>query len=130
MISLDTNILVRIIVEDDPVQQRQAASLLESPAFVSATVLLETAWVLRSNYGLSHQSIATALMGFIDAPNIVVVEETAIRWALQRHADVESDLADLLHIATSSGTEHFTTFDRKLAGQAGPDAPVPVEVVR
>lgn len=130
MISLDTNILVRIIVEDDPAQQRRAASLLEFPAFVSATVLLETAWVLRSNYGLSRPSIANALLGFIDAPTIVVVDETAIRWALERHARVESDLADLLHIATSAGTEHFATFDQKLKRQAGPDTPIPIEVVR
>ena len=129
MISLDTNILVRLIVEDDPLQQRKAAILLESPAFVSATVLLETAWVLRSNYGLSRNAIARALIGLIDAPNVVVVDETAIRWALERHAVAQSSLADLLHIATSTGTAHFATFDQKLVRQAGPDAPVPIEVV-
>jgi predicted nucleic-acid-binding protein len=130
VIALDTNILVRVIVEDDPVQQRQAAALLESPVFVPATVLLETAWVLRSNYGLSRRAIADALTGFIDAPNVVVMDETAIRWALRRHADAESNLADLLHIATSAGTENFSTFDRKLVGQAGADAPVPVVIIR
>jgi predicted nucleic-acid-binding protein len=129
VISLDTNILVRIIVEDDPVQQRQAAVLLESSAFVSATVVLETAWVLRSIYGLPRPAVANALMGVIDAPNIVVVDETAIRWALERHADAVSDLADLLHIATSAGTERFMTFDQKLVGQAGTETPVPIEAI-
>lgn len=129
MISLDTNILVRIIVEDDPVQQRKAAALLESPAFVSATVLLETAWVLRSSYGLSRKTIADALIGFINVPNVIVVDELATRWALERHAVAASNLADLLHIATSAGAEHFVTFDRKLPRQAGADAPVQVRIV-
>jgi predicted nucleic-acid-binding protein len=127
--SLDTNILLRIIMHDEPRQFEEAVSALASPVFIPATVLLETAWVLSHSYGIDRQSLAKALLGILDAPTVTVDEEPAMRWALARYSTVKSDIADLFHIAQSKRTEKFATFDRKLSGQAGSASPVPIETL-
>lgn len=129
MRSVDTNIVLRSIMVDDPEQAAVASELLNHPAFIPPTVLVEVAWALQSIYKLDRRSISEAISGVLDLPTITVANETGVRWALKRHAEAASDLADLLHLAYSTEAERFTTFDKKLASQAGPDAPMPVEQV-
>jgi predicted nucleic-acid-binding protein len=65
MIGLDTNILIRYITQDDPVQATIATEMLErrltakNPGFVSVVAMVETVWVLDRAYGLTPQEIAT-----------------------------------------------------------------------
>jgi len=67
MIGLDTNILVRLLVADDPEQTERARKLVsarctrESPGFINCIVLAELVWVLSGAYGLSRSQIANAV---------------------------------------------------------------------
>jgi predicted nucleic-acid-binding protein len=126
LISLDTNVLLRIIVRDDPGQYDTAVSVLMSPVFVPTTVLLETAWVLANTYKLERTGLADALLGIIDAPTVTVDDEVAVRWALGRYREARSDIADLLHLVQARRSDKFVTFDNKLAAQAGSKAPVAI----
>ena len=127
MRALDTNILVRLLVEDDPDQVRIAKLLLEEPALVGSGVLMETAWVLRSTYKQPRTAIAAALLALLDVPTIHVVDEAQVRWAIGRYRDHGADLADMLHIVAAKGASRFASFERHLAAQAGEGSPLPVE---
>ncbi|MGA9867900.1 MAG: PIN domain-containing protein [Acetobacteraceae bacterium] len=67
MIGLDTNVLVRYLAQDDPVQSPTATALIErrlsdaDPGFVSTVTMAETAWVLERAYGLSDHEVAAAI---------------------------------------------------------------------
>ena len=67
MIGLDTNVLIRYLAQDDPVQSAKAAEILEClltpkhPGFVSVVAMVEIVWVLDHAYGLTAQEIATAV---------------------------------------------------------------------
>lgn len=72
MIAVDTNILVRLLTNDDPVQARKAMVILGSEEiFVPVTVLLEAEWVLRYSYGLGRSVILTALRELIHLPQVI-----------------------------------------------------------
>ncbi|NCO16359.1 MAG: type II toxin-antitoxin system VapC family toxin, partial [Alphaproteobacteria bacterium] len=77
MIGLDTNILVRFLVQDDPMQSAAARSLLarcsvRDPAFVGREALIETVWILESAYGLAPARVAPVILGLLEAEEIVV----------------------------------------------------------
>jgi predicted nucleic-acid-binding protein len=115
MIAIDTNILVRYAVNDDPVQSRQAKALLKNTQaiFVSKTTLLEFEWVLRSAYKLSRKSILHSILTICGLPNLTV--ESA--WQVAKACELFSnglDFADALHYySANSNVEHFYTFDEK-----------------
>ncbi len=72
MIAVDTNIWVRLLTNDDPVQARKAMVILESEEiFVPVTVLLEAEWVLRYSCGLGRSVILTALRELIHLPQVI-----------------------------------------------------------
>jgi predicted nucleic-acid-binding protein len=119
---------VRALVDDDPVQSATARDILRQPCIITVTALLETEWVLRSNYRWPRRKIAAVLTDVIDLPNAAIVPP-AMRWAIQRYAD-GADFADMAHIALSDGAATFATFDRALAKQAGRETPVPIETLR
>ena len=75
MIALDTNILVRVLVEDDEEQARLARGLLggltpERPGFVCREVVVELVWVLERTYRLSRDRIAVALEGLVSTQGL------------------------------------------------------------
>ena len=62
MVAVDTNVLVRFLVDDDPDQSRAARALFASEAvWIPKTVILETNWVLCSLFGLTDVEVARAL---------------------------------------------------------------------
>ena len=118
MIAIDTNVLVRLVVDDDPEQTRQARKLLKrGDIFVSATVLLESAWVLASAYGLDRPRVSKALRGVLGLEGVATDAPSAVAQALEWH-DAGLDFADALHVAGAANAQAFVTFDERLVRKA------------
>ena len=126
MDAVDTNILARYFLNDDQVQSPLARAILVSGAFVSNSVLLETAWLLQSRYNQSPKAVSTALRALIAMPDVVVADQSLLAWALTRYAE-GADVADMLHLVEATGHDRFLTFDQKLAKQAGDTSPILVK---
>jgi predicted nucleic-acid-binding protein len=109
--SVDTNILVRLIVRDDLKQAQIAEVVVLSGVHVPLTVLLETAWVLSTFYRFDRQRVNAAFIELIDSGSIHVEDEPAIRTALDLHRQ-GADIADVFHMVAAKGTEAFVTFDK------------------
>jgi len=116
MIAVDTNVIVRLLVNDDVEQARRARKLFEHErVWIGATVLLETAWVLDSSYGFSADEVAAALTGLLGLPNVSVEDGEAVARAL---AAVTGgvEFADALHLLRAPAeVKAFVTFDGTLA---------------
>lgn len=118
MIALDTNVVVRLLVGDDRPQQDLARALLRDNAcFISKTVLLETSWVLGFTYGFDSASVNSALTALLGYPDVRMEDPDDVLLALDWNRR-GLDLADALHLASSSPAPTFATFDRKLAMSA------------
>ncbi len=115
--AVDTNILVRYLTWDDPVQSPLAASAIETAAtlFISSVVLCETVWVLRRVYGLTPPEIVPVLRNFI-AAETVELDRPLAEAGLQCLAQ-GGDFADgvILLEAERAKAEEFFTFDEKFA---------------
>jgi predicted nucleic-acid-binding protein len=124
MRAIDTNVLVRAIVNDDAIQSARAAAFLsENEIFIPVTVMLELEWVLRSRYDFKPQVIAQAIIKITALENVVVGERAAVLSAANRAAR-GWDFADGLHVALSEGCKDFTTLDAdvyKCASREGSD---------
>ena len=123
MIGLDTNVLVRYVVEDDPVQARAAAHVIagltvDNPGFISAVALAEFAWVLLSRYHVSRTELVTAIEELLAEPRLRIQDADAIWRALDDYDLIAGvDFSDALIAATglAHGATHTLTFDRKAA---------------
>lgn len=127
MKAIDTNILVRWITRDDPVQSPVADRILSDPVFVSLTVLVELAWTLGGKpYRLGRAEVAAALKLVLNTRTITIQREDGVGWAIDRFA-AGADIADMLHLVASSGVNCFISFEKRLIVLAGPDTPIPIE---
>lgn len=118
MRAIDTNIIVRLITNDDPDQALKARAVLEEGSvFVATTVLLESEWVLRSAYGYARQRVLRAIESLCGLPGITLEDPVLIAQALE-WAGRGMDFADALHLARADGCSAFVSFDRKLARAA------------
>lgn len=114
MIGIDTNLLVRLLTNDDKKQAQYAASLIENnPIFIPKSVLLETEWVLRYTYDLNPKVIHEAFEKLLGLPQITVEDSTVVNQALHWYNN-KFDFADALHLASSFQTEKFATLDKNL----------------
>jgi predicted nucleic-acid-binding protein len=129
LISIDTNILLRLIMQDDPDQLAAARRLRAEGLFVSHGVIIEGEWVLRSHYRQSRGEVNAALRDFLSVPGVAADRSDLLFWALDRHAE-GADWADMLHIIASQGRQAFATFDRSIASAAGEASPVQVRTLR
>ncbi|OYX61374.1 MAG: VapC toxin family PIN domain ribonuclease [Novosphingobium sp. 32-60-15] len=126
MRAIDTNVIVRLLTADDPVQAEAAKQIIqEGDVFIGVTVLLEVEWVLRAAYGFGANEIAAAIRGLAGLPQVTVEEAEAVAKALDWTAK-GMDFADALHLARAQHCSAFVTFDRKLASKAKGFAQVPV----
>lgn len=129
MIAVDTNIVLRLVLDDDEAQVQAARALMaRAPIFVSLGVLLETGWVLQSRYRMPRLEVADALALVVSLDRIVVARRTLALWAIDRYRD-GADLADMVHLASAAKVGAFATFDRRIVKDAGPDAPVVIETL-
>lgn len=114
----DTNLIVRLLVDDDPAQTALAKRFFaDGPLFFSATVLMETEWVLRANYEKARTQIAHALRQLLALPNATVEDEEHVTQALNWYAG-GFDFADALHLARLPKDVDFVSFDHKLVKRA------------
>jgi predicted nucleic-acid-binding protein len=128
MIAVDTNVLARWLMRDDPEQAAIADALLAKPFFVGVSVLVELGWVMETVGAMDRSQLARSLASLLGLPTAYIQHEAAVRWALERFA-TQGDLADLIHLCNSAEADSFATFDKRLSGQAGPNSPVPVKVL-
>ncbi len=127
MIGLDTNVIVRYITQDDPVQSPTATKLIErslstkKPGFVSVVVVAEIAWVLERAYGLANTEIAAAFERMLQIDVLVVECEQEVFAAMTALKEGASSFADLLisALSTRAGCEFTLTFDRKASRLPG-----------
>jgi predicted nucleic-acid-binding protein len=97
VIAVETNVVVRLLVGDDPKQSRAAKALFEHEiVWISRTVLLETAWVLDSVYGIEDRQVAATRRGLLGLEQVKVEDGEGVRLALAWAAE-GMDLADAIH---------------------------------
>ena len=122
MIGLDTNVLVRLLVQDDPGQGAQASALVASfsetsPRFISREVMVETVWVLERAYNLPRPKIAATLEGLLEARELIVETSERVAVALDRYSKGGAGFSDqMIALAgMDAGCSMTMTFDRKAA---------------
>jgi|SRR5579871_416934 len=115
MTTVDTNVLLRIIVGDDERQAARASACLDKQdqIFVPKTVLLEAEWVLRGTYHLRRADILLAFRLFLDVKNVEAEDGSAVAQAL-RWYEHGMDFADSLHLASGGPEYEFVTLDAAL----------------
>ena len=117
MIAVDTNVLVRLITDDDRELADRAARLFEaeSVVFVPQIVVCELVWVLTHAYGFDRGAVHDAVRDLVDAKQVLVEEQEEVRRALGRY-EARGDLADhlILERARRAGCTRVATFDKKL----------------
>ena len=121
MIGLDTNILIRHLTQDDPVQSAKATEILErrltlkSPGFVSVVAMVETVWVLDRAYGLTAQEIAKAVERLLQVEVLAIQNEQEVFTAMVALKQGRGSFADALiaELAVRAGCARTLTFDQK-----------------
>jgi predicted nucleic-acid-binding protein len=125
MKGLDTNVLVRYLVQDDPRQAAMATRFIEtqctneSPCFIGQIVLCELAWVLESNYQQNRDEIASIIEQLLQVGQLEVMEPEVAWRALSDYKKSNADFPDHLmaRINESRGCETTLTFDKKASKQ-------------
>jgi len=127
MPALDTNVLVRYIVQDDAAQLAAAKRLISrcvaegSTLFVPVTVALELEWVLRSSFELGKDDVLMTLSSLFSAAELTFESERALEVALQLFRKGSADFADCLHVALAAqaGEQPLWTFDKGASKVSG-----------
>ncbi|MGB7415869.1 MAG: type II toxin-antitoxin system VapC family toxin [Thermosynechococcaceae cyanobacterium] len=118
MISVDTNVIVRFLTQDDEPQSQRALRLFErEELFILVTVLLETEWVLRFAYEFSPLEIAGAFRKLLGLTNVHVENAVQIAKVIEWH-EQGLDFADALHLANSEQQSELLTFDQTFIKRA------------
>jgi len=118
MKAVDTNILIRFLTQDDPVQFAATLSLFAAgPIWIAKTVLLETHWVLRSVHALSEDSIRTAFSSLLGLDNVQVEDGPAVVAALSLTSR-GIGFADALHLHSRPPETALVSFDRTFVRRA------------
>lgn len=125
MVAFDTNVLVRILVGDDPSQTKRAERAFLAYAngegiFVSMVVLAEVAWVLSGAYQWDRATIHNRLSRLVRTRGVILEELELVEGALDQYAGGPADFADYLVVgkARSVGAA-LLTFDKRLARAEG-----------
>jgi predicted nucleic-acid-binding protein len=121
VIGLDTNVVVRYLVQDEPDQSATASRVIEAlteqdPGFLSLVTVVELYWVLRRVYKISTTRCAELVEGLLDARELRVGQDSIVRAALTASRGglnfADAVIAELGRVA---GCEHTVTFDQRAA---------------
>ena len=127
MAALDTNVLVRFLMQDEPAQLRSAQRLIRSSLgagellFVPVTVALELEWVLRSRFELGKPAVLQTFSQLLSTVELRFEAAACIEWALRQYKDATADFSDCLHaaLAGQAGEQPLWTFNKAAAKLAG-----------
>ena len=126
MIGLDTNVLVRYIMQDDPRQSPKATAIVESlegvgSGYITLVAMVELVWVLTASFELTRAQVSQALDGIIRTKQFKIENADQVIRALRVFKLGKSDFADCLieRSANSAGCLKTMTFDVKAAKHAG-----------
>ena len=122
MLAVDTNVLVRLLVRDDPKQAEAASRFIAAGAWVSHLVLAETVWVLESVYERAPAQLIAALERLLLHESLVLQDADTVAAALQsfrRKPTLGFSDCLVLEIARKAGHTPLGTFDKGLARLAG-----------
>ena len=131
MIGLDTNILVRYLTQDDPLQSSKATEIIEqrlteeTPGFVSIVAMVETVWVLDRAYGLPAHKIAAAVERMLQTDVLVIENEQEVFTAMIALKEGQGSFADsvIAGLGVRAGCSCTLTFDHKAARLRGFELP-------
>ena len=120
MASLDTNVLVRYLVQEDEQQFLRARKLIRAAVragetlYIPITVMLELEWVLRSNFGFGKDQIINTISSLLASVELSFESEAAAEVALALYQRNKADFADCVHVALAhaAGERPLWTFDR------------------
>jgi predicted nucleic-acid-binding protein len=123
MIALDTNMIVRLLVEDDAAQLRRTVHFVEThcsvenPGFINRVTLCETVWVLKTGYGYNRAEIAAVIDRIVETAHFTVEDREQVHAALDAFKNGAIDFADAFVAAVNraKGCEATATFDKKAA---------------
>lgn len=127
MIGLDTNVLIRYITQDDPLQSPKAIAFIErrlspsNPGYVSVVAIVELVWVLESSYDYSNEQIVGVLEMLLSADSLVIQDAQGVSIALTAVKQDNGDFTDVLlaAICARAGCTRTVTFDRKASRLPG-----------
>jgi predicted nucleic-acid-binding protein len=127
MIGIDTNVLVRFIVEDDEPQTQRAVALFRRALargeriFISDVVLCELVWVLETVYRVPREEITDALANLIRAKEVEIGDADPIHRAVNAFRAGKGDFADYVirERAAAAGCSTLATFEKKLWAERG-----------
>ena len=125
--AIDTNILIRALVSDEPGQFEAVKSLIreseraDEVLYVTTVVLTELVWVLRQRYRLNRSALADRLDQLLASPTFQLERELVVAQALDQYRRGRADFADYLigAIAQEAGCRDTVTFDQKLRETPG-----------
>lgn len=122
MIGIDTNVLLRFLLADDPRQHESAGDFFrkrssEDPAYISLFVFAEACWVMSRSYGFKNHQIATVFAGLLESREVVFEDPGLIEDLFQAEELIRFDIADYLvaEFARRGGCSKTVTFDRDAA---------------
>jgi predicted nucleic-acid-binding protein len=130
MLGVDTNVLLRYVVEDDPEQTRQAEAWLQEAetegVFVSHLVLAEMEWVLAKGYRFGRPDIHRTFDDLLKTRHVTIPRRDEVEKGLEAYRTGKADLSDylLVEAARAAGCTRFATFDKDLKAGLGDLAPI------
>lgn len=122
MHAVDTNVLVRLIARDDPVQTEAAENFVATGGWVSHLVLAESVWVLESVYELNAQQTATAITMLLEHQQLSLEAPDVVRSALsmfEAHNGVGFTDCLIVALASAAGHTPVGSFDKKMGRMPG-----------
>lgn len=125
--AVDTNVLVHLLVADDPAQTKRAEGFLEAhrPVWISTVVLVETVWVLMTVYRWSKAQILAMLQTAINSRDFAFQAVEAVGTAAHLYASSKADFSDCLALELAGAEGHlpFATFDKAMSRLPGAVTP-------
>ena len=122
MKGLDTNVVLRLLLEDDPEQTTRARAVVRRESavqkcWINRVVLCEVVWVLESAYRYRREQIGDAVQALLLSDDLTLEQRDVIRSALYAFRTSRADFSDCLLGMSNGlhGCERTLTFDQKAA---------------